>query len=130
MEGEDKDWRRGNGTGKLRRLVARAVELELEILDRVVVLRVVNMLESNSESLVLSIGERRNRESRREERAGLEVLSLRAGFIGASLAVDSSIRVVTYLRWQCTVRFYLNHDEHHGPLHIAFSSPIQTGSPR
>jgi hypothetical protein len=128
MEGEDKDWRRGNGTGKLRRLVARAVELELEILDRVVVLRVVNMLESDSESLVLSIGERRNRESRREERAGLETLSPRAGFMGASLAVDSSSSI--YLRWQCTCRFYLNHDEHHSPLHIAFSSPIQTGSPR
>jgi hypothetical protein len=48
MEGEDKDWRRGKDTGKLRRLVAR-VELEL---DRAVVLRVVNMLESDSESLV------------------------------------------------------------------------------
>jgi hypothetical protein len=89
MEGEDKDWRRGNGTGRLRRLVARAVELELEILDRVVALRVVNMLESDSEPLVLSIGERQNKESRREERAGFEGLSPRAGFMGASLAVDS-----------------------------------------
>jgi hypothetical protein len=56
MEGEDKNWRRGKDTGRLRRLVARVVvELELETLDRVV-LRVVNMLESDSVSLVLSAG--------------------------------------------------------------------------
>ena len=67
MEGEDKDWRRGSGTGKLRRLVVRAGVLEWETLDRVA-LRVVNMLESDSVSLALSTGERGNSNPSLDER--------------------------------------------------------------
>jgi hypothetical protein len=75
IDGEDKDWRRGKGTGKLRRLVARAEVLELETLD-LAVLRVVNMLESDSESLaLLSTGERENSDPSLDEKEvrGLEV---------------------------------------------------------
>jgi hypothetical protein len=68
IEGKDKDCRRGKETGRLRGLVARVVPLELETLERVP-LRVVNMLESDSELLVLSTDARGSSEPNLKDRA-------------------------------------------------------------